>query len=548
MNRRQVVLCLVAALLVGLALRTWPLWHSPLPFNPDGIVYARLVNGTVASGQFPLAEMATDELAFTALLTTVSHVTGMESLSHSQGVLAIIGTVPVLFLATVTARVSRQAGIGATGTRYAACLAAWTLAIEGLYLHRSMPVDEQTVGLLLVPLGLVSVVYTAERDRRWWWVSAVTLGVLPAVHNLDAFVMALALSLLIGIALRRDRLGSPKLYLSISACYWLWFVGYTLLADTLTAASVIQQSRISAVPDLVLAWLLLIAVTFAWYVGQRAHLKRTLLALVLTGWFVILALNAVTPIFPGLPQTNPTVLYGIAPLVVLVGLFAVGVPRTLDGDTGTTLVALVGAVTVVVGISLTAALTAEYLNTLYRVQTFAHFPVVAIASTGAALAVGRQAGAISAGTSSRSVAGALACLVLAASVASVPVAYGGLDVLSYKGVTTPAELRSSGFVVDRVDDSWTGDDHLVRITPYHGSADGRVEPTYAYLTGSPPPGCPMLVQRSWTTVGGQLYPRDPAAVSETRFVQLRVERNLVYASGVDDRVFLSVPRGRSSGC
>jgi hypothetical protein len=546
-RRGRFLLVVLVTVAIGVMLRTLTLYVSPLPFNPDGVVYAGHVRDAGAAGHLPLANLEPDALHFTAFLAVITEVTGVEALSHAQGVVAVVGTLPALFLASVGRRLGVAVGLDASRARFVGGLAGLTLAVEGLYLHRSIPVDEQTVGLFLVPLALVAVAYAGTRDRRWWVVAVASLVALPAVHNLDAFVAALALTLLAVVATQASRLGAPRTYVALAAGYWVWFVAYTIGVKAFTPATVIQQSRLTDVPDLVLAWLVLVAVGLVWYVGQRARVKRALLSTVLCAWFVVLGVNAVTPVFPGLPGTNPTILYGIAPLVVLVGLFAVAVPRAADVATGRVLVTLVAGIAVVVGVSLTAALTAEYLNTLYRVQTFAHFPVVGIAALGGGLLVMWGARDVE-WVSPRGLAGVLVCVVLVASVASIPIAYGGLDVLPYKGVTTPAELKSSGFAGQHVEGAWTSDDHLVRIGRYHRSAGGSVGPTYAFLTGGGAPGCPMLSQDSWTTVGGQLYPRDPAVVSPTRYAQLGTERHVVYASGVTDRIALTVPRGTGTGC
>ncbi|MFB6176778.1 MAG: sodium:phosphate symporter, partial [Halobaculum sp.] len=61
---------------VAITLRATQLWRSPLPFNPDGIIYARRAATVLTTGQLPLAAMATDEYLFTALTATLGIVTG----------------------------------------------------------------------------------------------------------------------------------------------------------------------------------------------------------------------------------------------------------------------------------------------------------------------------------------------------------------------------------------------------------------------------------------------------------------------------------------
>jgi len=260
----------------------------------------------------------------------------------------------------------------------------------------------------------------------------------------------------------------------------------------------------------------------------------------------VLALNTLTPVFPGLPATNSTILYGVAPLVILVALFALALPQALDIDAGTVMGAQVAAVVVIVGISLTASLTAEYLTTLYRVQTFAHLPVIAIAGIGGGILLERGPRKWSGQIGTRTVATGIVCIVLLASIASVPIAYSGLETLTYKGVTTTAEFESAGFADRHVPGEWTSDDHLTRISRYYSvNSTGIVQPTYAFLSGSDPPSCPTLSKHSWTTIGGQLYPRDPASISVARYDALQTASHRVYDSGGADRITLTLPQQRT---
>lgn len=138
---------LAAIVAVGIALRALPLWQSPHPFNPDGFLHARNAERTIRSGRFPLSIMATDDLGFGALLAVVQALTGVKSLTLAQPLIAIVGTAPALIAAALAFRTGRRLGFPASRARFTAVLAATLLAVEGLYLYRSMPVDEQTLGL-----------------------------------------------------------------------------------------------------------------------------------------------------------------------------------------------------------------------------------------------------------------------------------------------------------------------------------------------------------------------------------------------------------------
>jgi hypothetical protein len=246
------------------------------------------------------------------------------------------------------------------------------------------------------------------------------------------------------------------------------------------------------------------------------------------------------------------VLLGL-PLLGIAGLAAWAVPwATLAEADGPLLLALLGAPFVFIGFSLTATLTPEYANTVYRASTFLHFPATVLAGLSVATilvtwARHRPVGKIV-------IAGGV---VLAAAVA-IPIAFGGLSLLDYKGVTTPGEYHAAGFA-ERHTAGWAGDNHLVRITwagedrlvAPNGSASGsagRVEPVFAWLAArGPPPACPTLTQHSWTTVGAQFYPHAPVSLAPARLAAWQETNHVVYRGGSDgDPIRLVWPRG--DGC
>lgn len=543
MNRRQFALALALAAGVGVALRLWPLTQSPLPFNPDGIVYAGHVDAAIARESLPLGRLAVDELQFTAFLAVLELVTGNPARYVAQPAIAVVGVLPVVVLAAAT----RAVGGGRGGwARPASALAALLLAIEGLYLHRSMAVDEQTLGLFLVPLAAYSLA-RARQDRRWLIALATVLLVLPATHNLDSVVLGLVLVATAVLALSRGATLAAVLALGGgTVAYWLYLVGFTLGVAEFTPARIVQSARLTDIPGLLAAWLVLASLAGAWFLNRRARTQRTVLFAVFGVWFALLGANAVVPIFPEMPATNPRILVGVSALVVPAAVAAYGVPVAARRDLGLPFVALVSAVGVFVGVSLTASLTPEYLNTIYRAQTFVHLPVLLFAALGV-LALRERVGPARANP----LVAVLCAALLVTAAASIPIAYGGLDVVPYEGVTTEAEFAASSFAVERVPGEWASDDHLTRITRYHHPNESyAVLPVYAWLTtGAGPPSCPVFSQRSWTTTGAQFYPKAPATAGESAYRALRDDRHVVYAAGGPDTLILSTPQSAdTSGC
>lgn len=547
-DRRQSALAIVAVFAVAVALRSGPLWQSPLPFNPDGIIHAVNAQATRTGGHFPLETLAPDDLLFTAFLAIVGTLTDIEPMLVAQPTIAVVGTVPCLLAAAVTRRIAARAGWDRRAGAFAAALAGALLAVQGIYLHRSMPVDEQTLGLLFVPLAVVAVALAiGQRDRRWAVVAGVFLIALPPTHNLDSIVAALALTALVGVAVTTGRRSLARRALGFAALAWLALSVYTIGVDRLTPATIIQSERITGVPGLFLAWILLVVIALPWFLGTRSRFQRGVGITVFGALFGVVFLNALFPVFPRGPETPPLVVVGVLPLLALAVVASWAVPTARSGSEGRALASLVGAVLILLGLSLTAALTPEYLNLAYRAQTFVHFPVMVAAALGVVGGLARLG-------ANRRLTAVLTALALIAAVASIPVAYSGLAALPYKGVTTPAEYQTSQFASERVEGTWAADNHVARLTwanedDINGSSTGATTvPVYEWLVGGgPPPGCPTVVPESWSGVGAQLFPMSPAVLDSDARQSFAKRGNVVYATaGTPDPLRLVVPTGASA--
>lgn len=555
-----------AVFVVAVALRAGPLHESPLPFNPDGIIYAGTVRATRGAGELPLAGMAVDELQFTALLALVSEVTGEPALYIAQPAMAVVGAVPVLVAAAVVRRLLARLGgsgwppVTDAAPELVAPLAAALLAVSGLTLHRAMAVDEQTAGLLFVPLAVVAFARARRSGRPAWYVAAVSFAVvLPPTHNLDAVLFGLFLVVWAAIEIATRPAGSRVGDAAAAASYWGLVLGYFLLVERLTAARIVQSGRLTDALDLFFAWVLLVAIAAPVVAGLRARLQR-IVGLVGVGLcFGLLAINAAVPVFPGMPDTATPLLVALLPLVVpsMVAVYALPVGTAEDCE-GRALFALGAAVALVIGFSLTAALTPPYLNTLYRVQTFLHLPWAVFAALAIGVWMGRDPTALGRRLP-RALPQYVAVVLVVCAAVSIPVAFAGSPMVPYTGVTEEAELTASGHAIHYVQGPWATDDHLSRIGGYHRqgsnttvegrSARGQVSPVYTWLAGGSAPDCPVLTQRSWTTTGAQFFPKAPLTLSTDQYRIALNRRHVVYTTGGPDPVRLSLPRTpRGTGC
>jgi len=532
--------CLLA---FALALRLLPLLWSPLPFNPDGIGYAALTRDILALDRLPLERMATDQVGYASLLTVVAAIAGESPLRIAQPTSAFLGATSVLVGVVLARRLALGVGWSRRDARLAGLSAGLVLALEVVYLYRSTPTDEQTAALVLAPVVvLASDRWFATGDRAWAGVGAVVLLVVPPLHNLSGLVAVLAVAVVAGVATVRNPTRPVATRATATAVLVTAYVfGYHLTLARTTGAVIVQADRLVAVPGLFVAWAVLAVVGAAWFVTTSERIQRGAVLAGVLGGFGLVGLNAVQTVFPATTATSRPILLALAPLVlpaVLAGLAAHVVAR--DRTVGATTVALVAGPLAVVGTSLTASLTFEYLAMLFRAQLFAHVPLVALAGVGVAgVARGRsgRAGAV------------LAVAVVVAAAVGAPLAFSGLEILPYKSVTTDAEFAATGAAASGLD-AWSTDDHLARVAGYFDAGGGGHGPTYRWLRGgNPPPSCPVLAQRSWTTTGAQFYPQPPATLSRVAYDDWRARNDVVAVTVARDPLSVVVPRnGTAASC
>lgn len=164
-----------------------------------------------------------------------------------------------------------------------------------------------------------------------------------------------------------------------------------------------------------------------------------------------------------------------------------------------------------ISFSLTLGVTPATELGAQRGQTSLHLAV----AVGAGVAVVDLARRVGRPRRRRRLVIGLPLLLCCCALASLPLAFAGLGVVSYRGTTTGEEFHGATFATAMLGDAWTSDDHLTRIASNYYPTGGSTQPATAWLReGGGPLGCPTVLQSSWQTVGAQQYPEPPLSVSE----------------------------------
>lgn len=556
-QRVRLGVVLVAVYSVAAATRLAPLLWSPLPATLDGFRYAALAERLLATGALPLGVLEADELVFTAGLAVGSYVTGLAPLRLAQPFAALGGAVAPVVGAVLAAHLARERGWPGRRVVHVAALAGFGLAIEGLFLRRTGIPDEEAFGLVLVPILVLSAYrWLSGGQHGWAVVTGLVLLVLPPLHNLSSLIGVLSISALAAVVAVRapDR---PTLLRSeaLGLGGWVVFVGYfetaTRLGIELTYSGLVRPYI-----GLFVAWGLCLLVGSIWLQQTTPREQRLAVFLPIAGFFAIVALNALRPVFPGTVPSPPLVLGLILLLAIPVGFAAAGLPVIRTG-TGRAAVAALIAPLVFTYYALSAELTAPFFDAVLRVQSFAHLPAFALAGIGVVAGVRRcQRLAVP----WRRVAVAAVVLVFAGSVvATLPLGYLNLDTGSAPSTTFSSEFAATAFATEHLQGTFATDHSLSRVvTHYHTPLEprqrtptggrGAYTPTRRWLTGGPLPACPLLSQRSWTTTGAHLYPTAPQRIDPAVYQRTLAERSVIYAAGGHDPVTLSLAGPDAVAC
>lgn len=531
-----------AVVSVAVAVRAISLSQSPLPFITDGFVYAGLARDTIVSARFPISRMATDEFVFTALLAAVARLTGVPPLYIAQPTSVVLGALPALLVVAFVKRFGRRWNWSERQTVVAIVVGGSVIALNGGYLQRSFATDEQTMGLFVVPvLAFATALAMQYRDWRWSVLAGGTFLLLPPLHNLSGLVGALTVTvILLWAAVDSEDLVPVVVLVGFVGLGWGYLIGYHVLVEQLSAATIVQEGRLVRAPGLFLAWIALASIGAIWLRTESARAQKAVGLFVFGTPFVLLAADTVRSVHPSAGGTPLLSTALLLPLVVPALFATVAVSWVGRGEEmGVATIGLLAAPIVVGGFSLSAGVTFDYLHFLIRSHLFVYFPFAVLVAIGATRYSGQRR--------RRSVVGFTVTVLVVSAAISTPVAFLGPETRVITGTTTPAEFQGVAFATDRIEGEWATDGHLSRVAGYfpESAATGVV---LSWARGGPEVGCPVLAKGEWPRTGVQAAPLPSVALSSTRYDSWRETGNVVYSGG--ESVSLVVPSGADSrdGC
>ena len=548
-DRRSYLLVGLAVFAVAAAMRTIPLYWSPLPHVLDGFAHAGRAQETLAAGQVPISsDLRADLLVITSLTATASLITGETPLYVIQPTMSLAGAAVPLAGMAFTRRLGADLGWPGRKVRVAVLACGMLLAVQGLFLrHTSIP-DPEPIGQLFAFLAALSLhrLLVRREAGRWTVPLVVLLLLFPILHTFSTFNAALGLTALVGAELARRPTGRTALLGGgVVGGFWALFVGYYEFVERTGILGVQYVGRVRSHPGLFVGWVVVMLVGVALYQSISTRARRALFFGPFGLLFALVGVNIVRPVFPGTIASPPVVMLLVSFLFVPVafagyGLFAL----SQRYETASLVVALLAAPLVVIYFALTASLTPDFFATAIRGQAFLHVPAFALIGLATASVAWRAEGL----TAPRAVRAGLLAVLAVSTLLTVPIAFVALDTVEYPATYDESEFAAVGHTATHVNGAWTTDHGPKRIagTTFDGGAS--MGPSRTWLGGGPPPGCAMLSFDGWVTDGANFWPASPESTDRTRYETTLSERNVVYTANGHESIALSVPTEASQGC
>ncbi|AUV82555.1 hypothetical protein C2R22_13665 [Salinigranum rubrum] len=168
-------LAIAFLLAVAAVARFLPLYWSPHPATTDGFQYAWFATEALRTGAYPIPEFRVDSFVYTGLIASVSAVVGVDPLRVTQPLSSLIGVGGVFTGIAVAHRVASEFDWPRRRVSAAVVATGAFLALDGIYLRRTMVADEEVMAYVLIPLLLLALhlwLADGRRTRRWGWCSA----------------------------------------------------------------------------------------------------------------------------------------------------------------------------------------------------------------------------------------------------------------------------------------------------------------------------------------------------------------------------------------
>ncbi len=537
----------MAALLyfLALTLRLVPLFGSNLPLI-DGFPLARIARDVQDTGRWTIDDA--DVNSYNQRMPVYPILWALASLLGGVDVLRGLALVMpfVTSLAVVATFVLVRDLTGHRGVAFAAGL---FVAVFGSFVLLTAAISKESLGLVVLPLTLLA--FLRRKDPKWRAISAGLLLFLPLLHHLT-FLMTVGIVTALLVVEHHRRIVSGGWRVKDIALDTLTGPATALAGAAYYSAVNLQLYRSVTTADelalfLAIAFLFAVAATRLARTSPTPWRERKPIArgplvgsLLVSGAMIGAVLyNWQRPVFAATMPTQDLFLV-LLPAIALLGALAAigfGVLKRTSGRELETFVAITIAPLTVVAFGFLRGLDPLSFALVYRSLDFLDF--------GLAMAVGIGIAVLWKGAS-RMKRTAMAALLVAALVATTPMAYASESVFGVQNVTYEYEFAAIAFASSSVG-RFGSDQRLADVGAWWFHLDSDRSAMLRLDRGESMAGYGLvLVEGRWTTTGAQIHPAPNLVLDPASLDRFLWENNVVYAGGLaGSPVYVVLPSAKT---
>jgi hypothetical protein len=532
---------------VALCARLVPLQFSPLPYNIDGFPLARISELMIGSGSMPDPTDYTGLLGynmklpvFSVLLAVFSLVLGIPPLTLLPYFCALIGSLAVVFIYTLTLKL--------TENDLAAFSAGMFAALTGLFVYVTTAAMKQLLAITL--LCFILYLYSGRKDWRYRAAMIPALLLLPFTHHLTTLIAILIFSFaLVGTAFRRspyhvrtfkefllDVIIGPVILMLALAYYRS--VDLEIASEVLNLNDAVLMASVAVIFAVAARLLSMTVQTKPWFFLGGSDKK--------VGFIGIgaLYLNSRVHLFTGAQTTSDALLRLIFPYLALAVIALMGF-NVLRYSKFPQRHLIVGMFLAPLGVMLFSVLNGLDLfgfMLAYRSYNFIDIPLAVAAGVGIAYIAGNLAKLAREQLFLKPLPAFSVAIFLILCALSLPLAYSNQETFGVVEVTQEYEMDAMRWASGANAGTTLTDQRYGDImAPYF---DSRVDKTgpWKWRDSELAANQTLILSRDWTTQGAQMYPFGPVIMNEAQFNARLDNWNVVYCGGPDGVMVVAVVR------
>ncbi len=551
---RHMLAYMLVLYLITLLIRWIPLFLSPLPYNIDGFSMAGVSDGIISSGHWSLNSsmygIAYNQKTpfFPMLLSEFSLITGISPLYAEQYMLPFITASIPPFVFYFVSRFTRNITASVT--------AALFLAFNGLFSFLTGSIMKESLGLLLIPVGLY--LYMGREDIRKRILLCLVLIFITFVHYRSTLMLQIFLILMLSWdTIRLFDAGKLRLRHLLMDIIGIPLIGFISLLYYFWVSMQDYYGKAFNINEMVL----FLSVALIWFLIYIRFMKRSYSAggkslfRYIMDWKVIalvialgaFLLNSRKLVFAGTINTSSALLATAVPYVILIlfSLLGLSIMQRYRNKYLPMVAAIYVGTFVPITYSLVRGLDVFSQEILYRSYNFMDFATAISLGIGVTFLYAVLKRYFFTNESKQSLrvgipaAFALFAAVVILLAATVPLGYDTVELFGVQNVTYEYEVSAIDWAKSANCTPVGTDQRLGDIMRDYNNVSHSKSVPWKLKYHKPVNSPFILLEDSWTTWGAQMHPSSPVKVQKAAFSSLINQRSVIFSSGHPD-----APEGR----